>query len=67
MKKINIQLFGIPGLAYYGYKDLGSAIEGVEKYTAKIKTNKYTMKDLTELSNAVNAVIKFVEENENKN
>lgn len=51
------------GLAYYG-EDLGSAIEDVEKIVAKIKTNKYSKKDLLTLVEANNTIVKHIIENE---
>lgn len=55
---------GRVGLPYYG-EDLGSAIEVVEKKIAKIKTNKFNNKDLSELKDAVVEIITAVEKNEN--
>lgn len=54
---------GKPFLPYYG-EDLGSAIQDAEKILAKIKTNKYSKKDLLLLADTNNAIIKFVIENE---
>ena len=56
MKKINIQLFGLPNWPVYG-EDVGSAVEDVEKFVAKIKTNKYSKKDLIALFNANNIIL----------
>lgn len=42
------------------YETLGDAIADAEKVTAKIKTNKYTKKDLLCLVNANTAIINFV-------
>jgi hypothetical protein len=56
---------GRMGFPYYG-EDLGSAIQDAEKLTAKIKTNKYSKKDLLALVDANNAIIKHLIENENK-
>lgn len=53
---------GILGAWAYG-KDLGSAIEVAENIIAKIKTNKFDKKDLTELDKALTA-IKMAIENE---
>ena len=39
----------------YG-EDLGSAIETAEKVIAKIKTNKYSKKDLVELDKALTEI-----------
>lgn len=47
----------------YG-EDLGSAIQDAEKIIAKIKTNKYSKKDLLALVDTNNAIIKFIIENE---
>lgn len=49
---------GRPGMPAY-YARLGDAVEAVEFYTAKIKTNKYTIKDVIELSKAAHAVEQF--------
>ena len=46
----------------YG-EDLGSAIETAEKVIAKIKTNKYSTKDLFDLVEANNAILKYILEN----
>ena len=47
---------GVPGIPLYGNADVGSAIEDVEKLVAKIKTNKFSKKDLYNLY-VVNAEI----------
>ena len=47
----------------YG-QDLGSAIEAAEKVMAKIKTNKYDKKDVILLQQALAAIDKFINENE---
>lgn len=52
---------GRPNWPIYG-EDLGSAIETAEKVIAKIKTNKYTDKDLLALVEANNAIIKHLVE-----
>ena len=57
---------GRPGIPYYG-EDLGSVIEVAEKKIAKIKTNKFDNKDLSELKDAVVEIIPAVEKDENKN
>ena len=51
------------GLPYYG-EDLGSVIQDIEKVIAKIKTNKYSVKDLLALLDANTAIIKHIIENE---
>lgn len=57
MGRINYPIYG---------EDLGSTIQDVEKIIAKIKTNKYSTKDLLALADANNSVIKFIIENANK-
>ena len=49
---------GIPGWPAY-YKTIGDAVEATDKYLAKVKTNKYSTKDLIELSRASHAVHEF--------
>ena len=49
---------GRPGWPAY-YENLGDAIEAVKLYTAKIETNKYTVKDLIELARASHEVEEF--------
>ena len=44
----------------YG-EDLGSAIEAAEKVIAKIKTNKYSKKDLVELDKALTEIKAVIE------
>lgn len=48
-------------LPWYG-EDLGSAIETVEKIIAKIKTNKFTKKELEQLAQAVAVVQTVIDE-----
>ena len=47
----------------YG-EDLGSAIETAEKVIAKIKTNKYSKKDLVELDKALTEIKTVVAKDE---
>ena len=54
------------GWPVYG-EDIGSAVEDVEKIVAKIKTNKFDNKDLTDLFNANNALLKHLLETKNEN
>lgn len=54
---------GKPFLPYYG-EDLGATIQDVEKIVAKIKTNKYSKKDLLALVDANSAIVKYLIENE---
>ena len=51
---------GIPGFAYYGYVDLGSAIEDTKSLIQKIETNKYSKQDLIKLAQASNAILTFM-------
>lgn len=48
----------------YG-EDVGSAIEDLEKIVAKIKTNKFSKKDLVELFNANNTILGYLLKDEN--
>lgn len=70
MKKVNIQLFGLPNYPVYGEHDLGSLVEDAEKVIDKIKTNKFTLKEVLKLSNIANDIVEFVIKeklDENKN
>lgn len=51
---------GIPGFAYYGYVDLGSAIQDAKSLIEKIETNKYSKQDLIKLAQASNAILTFM-------
>lgn len=54
---------GRPGLTWYG-GDVGSAIEDVEKFVSKIKTNKFDKKDIYNLYSANLELIKaLIDEN----
>lgn len=53
------------GYPVYG-EDIGSAVEDVEKIVAKIKTNKFDNKDLIDLFNANNALLKYLLETKNE-
>lgn len=52
---------GRDSLPWYG-EDIGSAIETVEKVIVKIKTNKFTKKDLEQLAQAVAVVQTVIDE-----
>jgi hypothetical protein len=56
---------GIVGANWYG-RDLGSAIEDLEKIIANIKTNKFDYKDVIKLYKANGEVLKAIIENEYK-
>ena len=56
---------GYPNIPLYGNADTGSAIEDIEKVIAKIKSNKYSNKDILKLHNANSELIKALLNNEN--
>ena len=49
------------------YETLGDAIEDAERLTAKIKTNKYTSKDVVNLARANAAIMQFILEGKTDN
>lgn len=57
---------GLPGAWFYG-EDVGSAIETAEKVIAKIKTNKFTKKDVKVLKFALTEISAFCEKYESEN
>lgn len=57
---------GIPGAAWYGNADVGSAIEDIEKIVAKIKTNLFSAKDIMKLYKANGELLKSIVKNEYK-
>lgn len=57
---------GIPNFPFYGYTDLGSAIEDTKKAVAKIETNKFGKRDILDLYKANAELIKAVLEDEYK-
>ncbi len=56
---------GRPNFPIYG-EDVGSAIEDVEVVVQKIKTNKYTEKDLAKLVDACQEIMSYLNKDENK-
>lgn len=57
----------IPNYPVYGEIDLGSAVQDAEKCISKIKTNKYSTKDIIKLYEANAEVLKAIlNENNNK-
>lgn len=59
---------GWGGYPVYG-EDIGSAIEDIDKILVKIKKNVFDKKDLIELFDANNVLLKYLldEKNENQN
>ena len=60
---MGVKKMGKAGFPLYG-EDLGSAIETAEKVIAKIKTNKYSKKDLVELEKALTEIKAVVAKDE---
>lgn len=58
---------GRPGLPVYGNVDAGSAIQDIKKIVAKIETNKFSQKDLTDLYNANGELLKAILSDDYKN